>query len=106
MGDGEMSCVGQGGPSRVGRTQPPTQASPVTSSVTLQVSDNVGPPSLIPGMCQPCMEQLQALPHAPGDRCGVTCWNLLLPGGILGRGELAQSRQHCQGGRALVGALM
>lgn len=81
-----MPCVGQGGLSRVGRTQPPTQASPVTSSVTLQVSDNVGllslVPSLIPGMCQPCMEQLQALPHAPGDRCGVTCWNLLLPGGI------------------------
>lgn len=50
-------------------------------------------PSLIPGMCQRCTEQLRALPHMPGDRCGVTCWNLLLLGGIW-----AEESWHRAGG--------
>lgn len=86
--------------------QPPTQASPGTSS---------GPagrwqcgchqsllPVLIPGVCQLFMGQLLAFPPTPGDGCGVMCWNLLLFGWIWAE----ESWQGWQGGRALVGVLL
>lgn len=80
-----------------------TRASPGMSSGT-QVGGNVRPPlpSRIPGMCQ----QLRALPHAPGERCGAACWNLLLLGGVWAEESWHRAGGTGRGGRALVGALM